>query len=151
MLQPHLLHHAARVIVKNPRASPRKQLDGQASSARTSTAGGNLKEWCRRNWCMCATIERLCRAQDGGVVFTTDETVLAHRACRAAPRLLSCRLHQSRNVGFALRKTARFKAALNQALLDLEASGEAAKIWDTWFGPATAQPIKRSFRINAEY
>ncbi len=44
-----------------------------------------------------------------------------------------------------------FKAAVNQALLELEASGEAAKIWDTWFGPGTAQPVKRSFRITAEY
>ena len=58
----------------------------------------------------------------------------------------------SRNVGFAMAKNeARFKAAVNQALLELEASGEAAKIWDTWFGPGTAQPVKRSFRITAEY
>ena len=58
---------------------------------------------------------------------------------------------KSRNVGFALKKDeARLKAAVNQALLELEASGEAAKIWDTWFGPGTAQPVKRSFRITAE-
>jgi len=59
---------------------------------------------------------------------------------------------KSRNVGFALKKDeARLKAAVNQALLDVESSGEAAKIWDTWFGPGTAQPVKRSFRITAEY
>ena len=59
---------------------------------------------------------------------------------------------KSRNVGFAMAKNeARFKAAVNQALLELEASGEATKIWATWFGPGTAQPVKRSFRITAEY
>ena len=45
----------------------------------------------------------------------------------------------------------RMKAAINQALLDIEASGEAVKIWDAWFGPKTEQPMKRTFRITAEY
>ena len=59
---------------------------------------------------------------------------------------------KSRNVGFALKKDeVRLKAAVNQALLELEASGEATKIWDTWFGPGTAQPVKRTFRITAGY
>ena len=45
----------------------------------------------------------------------------------------------------------RRKAAINQALLELEASGEAVKIWEAWFGPGTEQPIKRTFRITAGY
>jgi polar amino acid transport system substrate-binding protein len=59
---------------------------------------------------------------------------------------------QSRNVGFAMKKDEpRMQAAINQALLDIEASGEAVKIWDAWFGPGAEQPMKRTFRITAEY
>jgi polar amino acid transport system substrate-binding protein len=59
---------------------------------------------------------------------------------------------KSRNVGFAMKKDEpRMQAAINQALLELEASGEAAKIRDAWFGPGSEQPMQRTFRITAEY
>ena len=45
----------------------------------------------------------------------------------------------------------RRKAAINQALLELEASGEAVKIWEAWFGPGAEQPMQRTFRITAGY
>ena len=40
--------------------------------------------------------------------------------------------------------------AVNRALLGLEASGEAASIYDAWFGPKSDSPLPRSFRIQRE-
>ena len=37
-----------------------------------------------------------------------------------------------------------------QALLDVEASGEAARIFETWFGPGTEMPMKRTFKIQPD-
>jgi len=45
----------------------------------------------------------------------------------------------------------RMKAAINQGLPDIEASGEAVKIREAWFGPGAEQPMQRGFRITAEY
>src|SRR5262249_45501152 len=48
-----------------------------------------------------------------------------------------------RTAGFGLKKNEpRFTEFVNRTLLDLEASGEAAKIFDTWFAP-----LRRPFRI----
>jgi polar amino acid transport system substrate-binding protein len=58
---------------------------------------------------------------------------------------------KSRNVGFALKKNElRFRQAINSALLDLEASGEAEKIFAGWFGPQSAEPMQRKFKIKAD-
>lgn len=37
---------------------------------------------------------------------------------------------------------------VNQALKDLEAQGKAARIYDTWFGPNSATPLPRNFKIG---
>jgi polar amino acid transport system substrate-binding protein len=51
-----------------------------------------------------------------------------------------------RTSGFALKKNEpRFLAFVDQTLLDLEASGEAAKIFDTWFAP-----LPRTFHIKPD-
>ena len=51
-----------------------------------------------------------------------------------------------RTAGFALKKNEpRFRGFVDQALLDLEASGEAAKIFDKWFAP-----LPRTFRIQPD-
>ncbi len=51
-----------------------------------------------------------------------------------------------RTAGFAIKKDEpRFTAFVDQALLDLEKSGEAEKIFDAWFAPA-----KRPFRIQPD-
>jgi polar amino acid transport system substrate-binding protein len=48
-----------------------------------------------------------------------------------------------RTAGFGIRKDEpRFKARVDESLLELEASGEAAKIFAAWFAP-----VRRSFRI----
>lgn len=51
-----------------------------------------------------------------------------------------------RTAGFALKKNEpRLLDFVNRSLLDLEASGEAAKIYDAWFAP-----VPRTFRIRPD-
>jgi polar amino acid transport system substrate-binding protein len=51
-----------------------------------------------------------------------------------------------RTAGFGVKKNEpRFMEAVNRTLLDLEASGEAARIFDTWFAP-----LQRPFRIKPD-
>jgi polar amino acid transport system substrate-binding protein len=51
-----------------------------------------------------------------------------------------------RTAGFGLKKNEpRFTEFVNRTLLDLEASGEAAKIFDKWFAP-----LKRPFQIKPD-
>ena len=40
--------------------------------------------------------------------------------------------------------------AVNDELVKLEKTGEAAKIYDVWFGPATKTPQPRAFTIEAK-
>jgi polar amino acid transport system substrate-binding protein len=52
----------------------------------------------------------------------------------------------ARTAGFALKKNEpRFLNFVNQTLLQLEASGEAAKIFDKWFSP-----LPRTFQIRPD-
>lgn len=56
-----------------------------------------------------------------------------------------------RNAGFGMKKgEPGLKDAVDRALLDLEASGEAAQIFDVWFGPRSEVPLTRSFRIKLD-
>jgi len=51
-----------------------------------------------------------------------------------------------RTAGFALKKNEPgFRDFVNRTLLQLEASGEAAKIFDAWFAP-----VPRTFRIQPD-
>lgn len=43
---------------------------------------------------------------------------------------------------------ARLLKAVNDSLLELEKSGQAAKIYNQWFGPATKAPLPRDFKIG---
>ena len=134
------------------------QLAGQkAASASTSTAGANLKEVVPgveivyvRDYAVA-----FAALKDGSVdAFPTDESVLraiVQQDGHPDDYLFLPDFAKSRNVGFALKKDEpRFKEAVNRALLDVEASGEAAKIFDAWFGPGTEQPMLRKFKIQAD-
>ncbi len=133
-----------------------KQLAGRkVSSARTSTAGENLHDVVPDAQIVYVLNYAIAfqALKDGKVdAFTTDESVLsaivrqdgAPDAYRFLPDFT-----KSRKVGFALAKAEpRFKAALDRALLDLEASGEAERIFTHWFGPGTEMPLKRTFKIE---
>jgi polar amino acid transport system substrate-binding protein len=56
---------------------------------------------------------------------------------------------KDRNAGFGIRMgEVMLKFAVDQALFDMEEKGEAAKIFDQWFGPTSAVPIERTFVIE---
>ncbi len=135
-----------------------KQLAGKkVSSASASTAGENLKE-------VVADVEivyvrdyaiAFAALKEGKVDgFTTDESVLkaiVQQDGAPADYRFIPDFTKSRNVGFALKKDEpRFKEAIDKTLLDLEASGEAARIFDVWFGPKSEQPMERKFKISKD-
>jgi polar amino acid transport system substrate-binding protein len=93
--------------------------------------------------------------KDGKVdAFPTDETVLraiVNQDGHPDDYVFLADFTKSRNVGFALKKgEPRFKEAVNKALLDVETSGDAAKIFDAWFGPQSQEPMARKFKIQAD-
>jgi polar amino acid transport system substrate-binding protein len=81
--------------------------------------------------------------------FLADKMLLlwfAQKSGHAADFTLMGDYQLPRTAGFALKKDEpRFRDFVNQTLLKLEASGEAAKIYDTWFAP-----VPRTFRIQPD-
>lgn len=148
----------AVIVKKSSGITSVQQLAGKkAASASTSTAGGNLKE-------VVPNVEivyvrdyavSFAMLKDGQVdAFPTDESVLramVQQDGKPADYVFLPDFSKSRNVGFALKKDEpRFKDAINKALLDIEASGEAVKIFDAWFGPQSPEPMARKFKIQAD-
>ena len=128
------------------------------ASASTSTAGPNLKEAEPKVELVYvrdyAEAFKLLK-EDKVDAFPTDESVLraiVQQDGHPDDYLFLPDFTKSRNVGFAMKKgDERFKDAINRALLDLEHSGEAAKIFDAWFGPNSPEPMVRKFKIRADY
>jgi polar amino acid transport system substrate-binding protein len=146
--------HAVIVKKASGIASVRQLAGRKAASASTSTAGGNLKDVIPEVNIVYVRDYSLAFAalKDGSVdAFTTDETVLTaivRQDGNPDDYLFLPDFAKSRDVGFALKKAEpRFKATINEALLDIERSGEAAAIWNTWFGPGSDMPMSRKFKI----
>jgi polar amino acid transport system substrate-binding protein len=135
------------------------QLAGRkASSASTSTAGPNLKEAEPKVELVYVRdyAQAFSLLKEGKVdAFPTDESVLraiVKQDGHPDDYVFLSDFTKSRDVGFALKKDEpRFKEAVNKALLDVEASGDAAKIFETWFGPQSPQPMTRKFTIRSDY
>jgi len=81
--------------------------------------------------------------------FLADKMLVlwfAQKGGHAADFSLIADYQLPRTAGFALKKNeARFLDFVNRTLLDLEASGQAAKIFDAWFAP-----VPRTFRITPD-
>jgi polar amino acid transport system substrate-binding protein len=81
--------------------------------------------------------------------FLADKMLLlwyAQKSGRPDDYALIADYELPRTAGFALKKNEpRLLDFVNQTLLKLEASGEAAKIYDAWFAP-----VPRSFRIQPD-
>jgi polar amino acid transport system substrate-binding protein len=148
----------AVIVKKSSGITSVQQLAGRkAASASTSTAGGNLKEVVPsvdivnvRDYAVA-----FAALKDGSVdAFPTDESVLraiVQQDSNPDDYLFLPDFTKSRSVGFALKKgEPGFKDAINRALLDIEASGEAAKIFDAWFGPGSQEPMPRKFKIQPD-
>lgn len=148
----------AVIVKKSSGITSVQQLAGRkAASASTSTAGGNLKEVVPsvdivnvRDYAVA-----FAALKDGSVdAFPTDESVLraiVQQDSNPDDYLFLPDFTKSRSVGFALKKgEPGFKDAINRALLDIEASGEAAKIFDAWFGSGSQEPMPRKFKIQPD-
>ena len=148
----------AVIVKKSSGITSVHQLAGRkASSASTSTAGPNLKEAEPKVELVYVRdyAEAFKLLKEGKVdAFPTDETVLraiVQQDGHPDDDLFLPDFTKSRNVGFALKKNEpRFKDAINKALLDVENSGDAVKIFDAWFGPKSPEPMARKFKIQAD-
>jgi polar amino acid transport system substrate-binding protein len=148
----------AVIVRKSSGITSVHQLAGRkAASASTSTAGLNLKEAEPKVELVYVRDYALAFGllKDGRVdAFPTDETVLraiVQQDGNPGDYVFLSDFTKSRNVGFALKKDEpRFKDAINTALLDVEASGEAVRIFNTWFGPQSQEPMARKFKIQAD-
>ena len=150
----------AVIVKKSSGITSVRQLAGRkASSASTSTAGGNLKE--------VVPDVNLVYVKDYAIAFAALEgrqrrcvpdrrdRAAGDRAAGRQARTTTCFLPdfaKSRNVGFALKKDEPRLQGRDQprACSISRASGEAAKIFDAWFGPGTEQPMPRKFRIQPD-
>jgi polar amino acid transport system substrate-binding protein len=148
------------VIVRNTSGiTSVHQLAGRkASSASTSTAGPNLKEAEPKVELVYVRdyAQAFSLLKEGKVdAFPTDESVLraiVKQDGHPDDYVFLSDFTKSRDVGFALKKDQpRFKEAVNKALLDVEASGDAVKIFEAWFGPQSAEPMTRKFTIRSDY
>jgi polar amino acid transport system substrate-binding protein len=148
----------AVIVRKSSGITSVHQLAGKkASSASTSIAGPNLKEAEPKVELVYVRDYALAFGllKDGKVdAFPTDETVLraiVQQDGHPDDYVFLSDFTKSRNVGFALKKDEpRFKDAINKALLDVETSGEAIEIFNTWFGPQSQEPMARKFKIQAD-
>lgn len=88
------------------------------------------------------------------IAVTTDDAILAGIRAKAPKPDAFEILDQSISdepYGLGLRKGDKaLLAEVNKTLLELERSGEAKRIFDKWFGPASAAPLKRGFTIKAD-
>lgn len=96
----------------------------------------------------------LTALRNGNVqAITQDSTILSGLLAQAPdkanfkilPDLLS---KEEIGVGVKKGETALLKA-VNDELVNLEKNGQAAKIYDVWFGPNTPAPQPRAFKIEA--
>ncbi|WP_136515793.1 ABC transporter substrate-binding protein [Geomonas edaphica] len=93
--------------------------------------------------------------QQGKVAaVTTDESILAGILGKAPNRskfeIPNLQISEE-PYGLGMRKDDKnFVAFVNKTLLEMEKNGEAKKIFEKWFGPKTATPLKRTFKINAD-
>ena len=85
---------------------------------------------------------------------TTDESILAGIRGKAPNKeefeIPDLRISDE-PYGLGMRKGDKaFVDFVNAALLEMEKSGQAKEIFDKWFGPNSATPLKRNFTISAE-
>lgn len=94
----------------------------------------------------------LALAQRKVVAMTTDEIILMdlqRRSPNPDDYVLIDEFISTEPYGLGVRKgEPAFLDEVNRVLLQMENSGEAAKIFDKWFGPKSETPLKRTFKIG---
>ena len=94
----------------------------------------------------------LALAQGKVFAVTTDEAILAGIMAKAQNPadydIPDVRISDE-PYGLGMRKgSTDLVKFVNNTLIEMEKSGEAAKIFDKWFGPASQAPLKRNFKIT---
>jgi len=98
----------------------------------------------------------LALEQGKGVAYVNDETSLVSNFSKLGPAAKDYTLVpqylSTEHLALGLRKNEpAFRAQVNKVLTGMEASGEAQKLYDKWFGPTTKMNFPpRSFKISTD-
>lgn len=146
-----------KFITKKGSVRSLKDLAGK----RIGTAKGSTSEQNVKKAIPSATIlsfddypQALLALEQGKVAaVTTDEAILAGILAKA-PNKSKFEIPNlqisNEPYGLGMRKgDTKFVNFVNKTLLEMEKSGEAAKIFEKWFGPKTQFQLKRTFKITA--
>ncbi len=134
-----------------------KDLDGKKiGTAKGSTSEQNAKKALPNSTILSFDDypQGVLALQQGKVAaVTTDESILAGllaKLTKGEYEIPDLRISDE-PYGLGIRKgDANFLNFVNETLLEMEKSGEAAKIFDRWFGPTTDTPMRRDFVIRAD-
>ncbi|MBI4797566.1 MAG: ABC transporter substrate-binding protein [Desulfarculus sp.] len=147
-----------KFLVKKGTVKGLKDLEGK----KIGTAKGSTSEQNAAQALPTATVlsfddypQAFLALQQGKVfAVTTDESILAGMLAKAPNKAMfeitEVRISDE-PYGLGLRKgDAAFLAVVNQALLEMERSGQAKAIFDKWFGPGSPTPMARGFVIKPD-
>lgn len=152
-----------KFLTRNGTVKTLKDLEGK----KIGTAKGSTSEQNVKKSIPSATVlsfddypQGVLAVQQGKVIaVTTDESILAGQlgkleknpATKGKFEIPDLAISEE-PYGLGMRKgDANFVKFVNDTLLEMEKNGEAAKIFEKWFGPNSDSPIKRgTFKITAD-
>jgi polar amino acid transport system substrate-binding protein len=147
-----------KFITKKGTVKSLKDLEGK----RIGTAKGSTSEQNVKKAIPTSTVlsfddypQAFLALQQGKVsAVTTDEAILAGILAKA-PNKAQFEIPNiqisDEPYGLGMRKDDKnFVDFVNKTLLEMEKNGEAAKIFDKWFGPSTQFHLQRIFKITAD-
>jgi len=140
-----------KFLTKKGTVKSLKDLEGQ----KIGTAKGSTSEQNVKKAVPSATVlsfddypQAVLALQQGkAIAATTDESILAGQLGKLEKNPATKGQYE-----IGMRKgDANFVKFVNDAILEMEKNGEAAKIFEKWFGPNSDSPIQRgSFKITAD-
>jgi len=147
-----------KFLVKKGTVTSLKDLEGK----KIGTAKGSTSEQNAAKALPTATIlsfddypQAFLALQQGKVfAVTTDESILAGIRVKAPNKddfeIPDIQISDE-PYGLGMRKGDKaFVDFVNATLLEMEKSGKAKELFDKWFGPTSAAPLKRNFTITAD-
>jgi polar amino acid transport system substrate-binding protein len=147
-----------KFITKKGTVKGLKDLEGK----KIGTAKGSTSEQNVKKAIPTATVlsfddypQAFLALQQGKVsAVTTDEAILAGILSKAPNKsqfeIPSVQISDE-PYGLGMRKgDTNFVNFVNKTILEMEKNGEAAKIFNKWFGPGTAFHLQRTFKITAD-
>jgi polar amino acid transport system substrate-binding protein len=146
-----------KFLTKKGTARSLKDLDGKKiGTAKGSTSEQNAKKSLPKSTVLSFDDypQAVLALQQGKVAaVTTDESILAGQLAKLPKgqyEIPDFRISDE-PYGLGIRKgNPKFLQFVDKTLLDMEKSGQAAKIFEKWFGPNSGTPLKRNFKITAD-